>query len=93
MKFALCFLAVCLFLTWQLAAEVVINEICYDPDDSDEGKEWIELYNNGNGNVQLQGATIYAGGSTFVLQFTLPAFVLRPGRYLLIGKAWFRIVR
>lgn len=87
MKITLGCLLIWLSLLTQLAAEVVINEICYDPEGNDEGKEWIELYNNGNENVQLQGAIISAGGASFTMQFTLPAFVLRPGRYLLIGES------
>jgi len=68
-----------------LSAAVVINEVCYDPSGDDDGYEWIELYNNGSANEQLEGAQILSGGQTFVVQYTLPAFVLRPGRYLLIG--------
>ena len=87
MKITLGCLLLWLCLLVQLAGEVVINEICYDPEGSDEGKEWIELYNNGSSNEQLQGAIISAAGTTYAMQYTLPAFVLRPGRYLLIGES------
>ena len=83
--------------TWLLAsflllivvapAAVVINEVLYDPEGEDTGKEWIELYNNGENSVNLQGATLETGGSSFTGVFTLPYFILRPGRYLLIGGA------
>ena len=53
MKIALSCLALWICLAWHLSAEVVINEICYDPEGSDESKEWIELYNNGSSNEQL----------------------------------------
>ncbi|MDY0152259.1 MAG: lamin tail domain-containing protein, partial [Candidatus Cloacimonas sp.] len=69
----------------QLNAAVVINEFCYNPDGNDLGFEWIELYNNGSVNEQLQDAKILSGGASFTLQYTLPAFMLRPGRFLLIG--------
>lgn|GEM_PF-2125420 len=36
-------------------ADVVINEIFYDPDGSDAGCEWVELYNNGASAVNLSG--------------------------------------
>jgi len=88
-RFSSCLSLICfpliLIFTTSLSAAVVINEVCYDPASSDEGFEWIELYNNGTENEQLQGAQIFSGGQTFTLQYTLPAFVLRPGRYLLIG--------
>ena len=68
-----------------LNAAIVINEVCYDPVGSDEGFEWIELYNNGCTSIQLEGAKILSGGSSYTLQYTLPFFELRPQRYLLIG--------
>jgi hypothetical protein len=68
-----------------MSAAIVINEVCYDPVGSDEGFEWIELYNNGNSTEQLEGAQIFCGGASFLLQYTIPFFELRPGRYLLIG--------
>lgn len=76
-------------LSWLLClpwpAAIVINEVCYDPQGSDEGYEWIELYNNGNANEQLEGATILSGGQSWTVQYTLPAFILRPGHFLLIA--------
>lgn len=68
-----------------LSASIVINEVCYDPTGSDSGLEWIELYNNGDTNVNLDGAEIHVAGSSFTRIFTIPYFILRPGRYLLMG--------
>lgn len=62
------------FLCLALKAEIVINEVCYDPVSNDEGWEWIELYNNGSTSVQLEGAKILSGGSSFTLQYTFPFF-------------------
>ncbi len=77
------------FLIWMLgsylSAAIVINEVCYDPTGNDEGYEWLELYNNGNENVQLEGASILAGGQSYTVQYTLPAFILRAGHFLLIA--------
>lgn len=78
-------LAVFLLLIVAMPAAVVINEVLYDPVDEDTGKEWIELYNNGESSVNLQGAILETGGSSFSGIYTLPYFILRPGRYLLIG--------
>lgn len=68
-----------------LSAQVLINEVCYDPADADTGREWIELYNAGSQDAHLLGAQIQWGGSTFAQSFELPQFTLRPGRYLLLG--------
>ncbi len=76
-----------ILLCYPLSAAIVINEVYYDHPGTDTGYEWIELYNNGTENVQLEGAKIQAAGSVWTDKFTFPAFVLRPGRYLLIGEA------
>jgi hypothetical protein len=68
-----------------LAASVVINEVCYDPEGSDTGKEWIELYNAGSSEVNLNGCKIYSGGSSYNLNYVFPHFILRPGRFVLVG--------
>ncbi|MDP8232725.1 MAG: lamin tail domain-containing protein, partial [Candidatus Zophobacter franzmannii] len=65
---------------------VVINEICYDPISSDEGYEWIELYNNGSEEINLIGWQILSGGDEFVHDYTFPAILIRPGRYILIAE-------
>lgn len=69
------------------AAPVVINEVCYDPLGVDSGFEWIELYNAGGVDLNLEGALILSGGSTLQQVYVLPNFILRAGRYLLIGEA------
>lgn len=70
-----------------LSANVVINELMYDPTGTDTGYEWIELYNNGNVDIDLEGARILRGGSGFEQVFVFPRFILRAGRYLLLGEA------
>lgn len=84
MRFPLVLLCLCASL---LQANVVINELCYDPAGEDEGFEWIELYNNGNSTIDLAGAKLLKAGSDWTEVLTLPSFLLRPGRYLLIGEA------
>jgi hypothetical protein len=37
------------------SATLVINELMPNPDGADSGAEWIELYNAGNGNLDLSG--------------------------------------
>ncbi|PKN79240.1 MAG: hypothetical protein CVU48_05825 [Candidatus Cloacimonetes bacterium HGW-Cloacimonetes-1] len=83
-----CYSALIMFLFCaSLSAEVVINELMYDPIDADTGKEWIELFNNGTSTVNLAGAKIQKAGATFETVFTFPAFLLRPGRYVLVGES------
>ena len=46
---------VCIFFTWTsfANAQIVITEIMYNPEGSDEGREWVEIYNNGTEPIDL----------------------------------------
>lgn len=66
---------------------VVITELLYDPLDTDSGFEWVELYNNGNADINLQGAKLQVAGSAFTTIYTFPHYILRAKRYVLIGEA------
>ncbi|NLO10817.1 MAG: lamin tail domain-containing protein [Candidatus Cloacimonetes bacterium] len=70
-----------------LCGKVVINELYYDHPGVDTGFEWIELYNAGTVDVNLEGASIQKMGAECVTVFTLPRYLLRAGRYLVIGEA------
>ena len=46
----------CLFVFPKRAkAEVLINEVLPDPSSSEEENEWVELYNNGSDNIDVNG--------------------------------------
>jgi len=63
-------------------AEVVINEVHYDPQDETEPLEFIEIYNNGSKEVDLSGWQL-----TDAVSFTFPANTLLPvGEFLVIGE-------
>ena len=64
------------------AESIVINELMYHPMSNDNADEYIELYNRGNGAVDLSGWT-FVSGVSFVIP---PATVLQPDRYLVIAK-------
>lgn len=66
---------------------VVINEVCYDPVGADSGKEWIELYNPTSDVIDLSGCKIYSCGTTWVKAFEFPYYLLRPGRFVVVGGA------
>jgi len=55
-------------------ADVVINEVYYDPEGTDTGNEWVELYNNSDNAVSLDAYCLYASGEHYVFNtFTLGA--------------------
>jgi len=53
-KLSLALVAV-LILTFAASAQVVINELVYDPVGVEESGEWVELYNAGTSSVNLTG--------------------------------------
>lgn len=68
---------------------VRINEAMVDPEGSDAGSEWIELYNAGPVTVELEGWEIEsdtAPGGNYSNAFLLPAgATIAPGEHLVIG--------
>src|ERR1700691_6423986 len=38
-------------------AQVVINEVMYTPQGTDTGREWVELYNEGQSDVTMVGGS------------------------------------
>ncbi len=79
-KKLLIFLALIVFFThYQLAlADVVINEIMYDVDGTDTGREWIEVYNNADTSVDLSTYKLFEANTNHALSVaqgdaTLPA--------------------
>jgi len=43
-----------LFFIPVINASLIINEIMYDPEENDNNHEWIEIYNNGNEEINLR---------------------------------------
>lgn len=63
-------------------AHVVINEVLANPRGAEPAQEWVELFNDGAAPVDLAGFSLQdAAGST-----ALPAFVLEPGRHVLVAS-------
>jgi len=69
-------------LTIELAGNVKINEILYNPLGADEGNEWIELYNDGESAVDLSGWTI--SGTDGSVKAVLPAIDFPPGCFMIV---------
>ena len=66
-----------------LTAQVVINEIHYNPNDETSAEEFIELYNFGGNAIDISGWTI-----SDAVEFSIPeGTVISPNGYLVIGEA------
>jgi hypothetical protein len=57
-----------------------------DPEETDTGKEWIELYNNDSLSVDLQDWKIQSAGISFVNNLSLPNLIIEPYSFILIGE-------
>lgn len=70
-------------------SRLVVNEIFPDPDGSDDGFEWIELYYAGSAPLDVSGWAVQMGTSSAATKYTFEAGkVLAPGdRFLLGGTA------
>ena len=61
-------------------AQVIINEISYNPPESGtDSLEYIELFNAGNNDVDITGYTFIG------IEDTLPAVQLSPGQYYVVA--------
>jgi hypothetical protein len=66
---------------------VMINEIVANPNGSDSGNEWLELYNSTEDEIDISGWKILAGTSSFSLKgsFAFPT-VIAAGEYVVVGE-------
>jgi len=75
-------IAIVLFLSPKIVfGSVVINEVFYNADGVDTGKEYIILYNNGDSSVDLTNWDIDPSSANY---FNLPSFVLNAKSFITI---------
>jgi hypothetical protein len=78
-------IAASLTIVWMAPAaawgQVAITEFLVDPDGTDAGREWVELFNFGPQEIELAGWTIADEDSD---DFALPALTLRPGAHAIL---------
>ena len=60
---------------------LVLNEVLYDPEGTDTGLEYVELFNSGTEAEILTGFDLKADDSAY---YTFPDFTLTPGSYVTV---------
>ena len=66
---------------------IKINEIFPNPDGSDSGQEWIELYNTGTEPIRIDSWTIETASSSWSTRYTFPPeTTIEPGAFFLLGE-------
>lgn len=70
-----------------IQAQIVINEIMYDPEGTDTGREWVEVYNSGNQNVDLVTYKIFENNVNhkLILISDTSTSVIEPNEYAILA--------
>ncbi len=79
---------ICLvFLIARSADAIVINEIMYNPDGTDSGREWIELYNNEDFSVDISEWKLYENDVNHGLTVSQGDLVIPGNEYAIIADS------
>ncbi|MBU2236120.1 lamin tail domain-containing protein, partial [Patescibacteria group bacterium] len=74
------------FFVYSESLHLVINEVLYDPNGSDLGNEWIELYNPTSDIVNIESWAVESGGSSFSNILTFENVTIQPQSFFVIGE-------
>lgn len=67
-------------------AKIIINEIMYDPEGTDTGREWVEVYNEGTTDVDLTTMRLNENGVNHTMKpFNTPTAILGAGKYAIVA--------
>ena len=81
-------MSILLLLPSMVMAEVLINEVLYNPDGSDGPSEWIEICNNGEDDVDISAWEIQVAGISWSESYTFDSgTMITAGAYLAFGPA------
>ncbi len=64
---------------------VVLSEVIYDVSSSDNGFEWVELFNSGTSAVNLSGFCLANGGTTYTASTVQLSGIVAPGATFVVG--------
>lgn len=74
-----------LFIPGQVLAQVVLNEIMYDLEGSDSGREWIEIFNGGSQTIDLSTWKLFESETNHKLNHIQGTPTVGPGAYVVIA--------
>jgi endonuclease I len=67
------------------SGSLVLSEVFYDPAGSDDGLEWVELYNGSSAAIDLAGYSLGNGGTDYTFSTVQLAGVVASGQTFVIG--------
>lgn len=82
---ASCVIVLMASLSFAASADMMINEIMYDPTGTDGGHEWIEVYNSGTSSVDLSGWRLFEQGTHHTFTLIQGSNQLNGGSYAVIA--------
>ena len=65
--------------------DLLLSEVLYDTSGSDDGLEWVEIYNNGSEAVDLSGWSIGGGGTDYTYSLAQLSGTIGAGETFVIG--------
>lgn len=69
-------------------AKIIINEIMYDPEGTDTGREWIEIYNDSTTDVDLAAMRLNENGVNHTMKpINAPTAILGAGKYAIVADS------
>lgn len=76
-----------LFFPLLVSAKIVINEIMYDPEGTDTGREWVEVYNSGTTDIDLTTYKLFESNVNHKITNynETPTAILKAGQFAIIA--------
>lgn len=66
------------------SGKIIITEIMFDPDGTDSKREWVEIYNDSEDDIDVASWKFFEGGSNHGLSFVDGSSILESGGYAVI---------
>jgi hypothetical protein len=86
MKKVIVLIALLIALSFSVYAEVMISEIMYNPDGSDTGREWIEVYNSGSSDVNIQSWKLREENSNHAIASFQGDYIIPSQGFMIIAR-------
>ncbi len=64
---------------------LLLSEVFYDPSGTDDGLEWVEIYNNDSVAINLSGFSLGNGGTTYTTSLVQLTGTIQPGATFVVG--------
>ena len=65
--------------------DLILSEVFYNPTSTDDGLEWVEIYNRGTTTVDLSGWSLGNGGTDYTYSVAQLGGTVLPGELIVVG--------